>query len=262
MRDDVAGAAAAAFKLFGQTIHHRHHRQYSASVSSSEEPRSRLTIPTLDPATTSPKEAASEREDRTESDKEGERSSPSPTATRGEYQKPASEAGQGDGDGDGDGKRVTPKDKSGVDRTAKCPRCDSADTKFCYFNNYSTTQPRHFCRRCQRFWTNGGNQRNLPVGSGRRKRKPKAAVFIKDQGGQVLDGFLCGHSLPSSSSAPSGSWGHGMEELNLEEVNQEGFSSLLGWPHGGYPPAYYCFDGESCDASVSSGSKYGSSSNG
>ncbi|XP_031493498.1 dof zinc finger protein 5-like isoform X2 [Nymphaea colorata] len=207
-------------------------------------------------------EAASEREDRTESDKEGERSSPSPTATRGEYQKPASEAGQGDGDGDGDGKRVTPKDKSGVDRTAKCPRCDSADTKFCYFNNYSTTQPRHFCRRCQRFWTNGGNQRNLPVGSGRRKRKPKAAVFIKDQGGQVLDGFLCGHSLPSSSSAPSGSWGHGMEELNLEEVNQEGFSSLLGWPHGGYPPAYYCFDGESCDASVSSGSKYGSSSNG
>ncbi|KAF2318759.1 hypothetical protein GH714_010503 [Hevea brasiliensis] len=26
----------------------------------------------------------------------------------------------------------------------KCPRCESTNTKFCYFNNYSLTQPRHF----------------------------------------------------------------------------------------------------------------------
>lgn len=32
----------------------------------------------------------------------------------------------------------------------KCPRCDSTNTKFCYFNNYSLSQPRHFCKACKR----------------------------------------------------------------------------------------------------------------
>ena len=27
-----------------------------------------------------------------------------------------------------------------------CPRCGSADTKFCYFNNYNAKQPRYFCK--------------------------------------------------------------------------------------------------------------------
>ncbi|XBI23062.1 hypothetical protein VPH35_064005 [Triticum aestivum] len=46
-----------------------------------------------------------------------------------------------------------------------CPRCDSINTKFCYFNNYSFTQPRHFCRACRRYWTRGGALPNVPVGS-------------------------------------------------------------------------------------------------
>lgn len=25
----------------------------------------------------------------------------------------------------------------------KCPRCDSENTKFCYYNNYSLSQPRY-----------------------------------------------------------------------------------------------------------------------
>lgn len=53
----------------------------------------------------------------------------------------------------------------------KCPRCDSSNTKFCYFNNYSLTQPRHFCKHCRRYWTNGGALRNVPVGGGCRKNK-------------------------------------------------------------------------------------------
>uniref|UniRef100_A0A803KS00 Dof zinc finger protein n=1 Tax=Chenopodium quinoa TaxID=63459 RepID=A0A803KS00_CHEQI len=44
----------------------------------------------------------------------------------------------------------------------KCPRCDSSNTKFCYFNNYSLTQPRHFCKGCRRYWTRGGALRNVP----------------------------------------------------------------------------------------------------
>ncbi|KAG6396059.1 hypothetical protein SASPL_142197 [Salvia splendens] len=52
-----------------------------------------------------------------------------------------------------------------------CPRCNSMDTKFCYFNNYNVNQPRHFCKNCQRYWTAGGTMRNVPVGAGRRKNK-------------------------------------------------------------------------------------------
>ncbi|VVA92370.1 unnamed protein product [Arabis nemorensis] len=57
------------------------------------------------------------------------------------------------------------------DKILPCPRCKSADTKFCYYNNYNVNQPRHFCRNCQRYWTSGGSMRTVPVGSGRRKNK-------------------------------------------------------------------------------------------
>ncbi|KAG2728860.1 hypothetical protein I3843_01G218500 [Carya illinoinensis] len=58
----------------------------------------------------------------------------------------------------------------------KCPRCDSTNTKFCYYNNYNLSQPRHFCKNCRRYWTKGGALRNIPVGGGTRKnakRGPK-----------------------------------------------------------------------------------------
>ncbi|CAA2983939.1 dof zinc finger -like [Olea europaea subsp. europaea] len=62
----------------------------------------------------------------------------------------------------------------------KCPRCDSINTKFCYYNNYSLSQPRHFCKSCKRYWTRGGTIRNVPVGGGFRrnkrvKREPQSA---------------------------------------------------------------------------------------
>ncbi|GAA0158506.1 hypothetical protein LIER_15513 [Lithospermum erythrorhizon] len=54
---------------------------------------------------------------------------------------------------------------------AKCPRCDSTNTKFCYYNNYNLSQPRHFCKGCRRYWTKGGALRNVPVGGGCRRNK-------------------------------------------------------------------------------------------
>nr|CAC85945.1 dof zinc finger protein [Hordeum vulgare subsp. vulgare] len=97
----------------------------------------------------------------------------------------------GVGDGDGGGSRISmsmsmlersrlvrvPQPVSGLN----CPRCDSTNTKFCYFNNYSLTQPRHFCRACRRYWTRGGALRNIPIGGGyrrhaKRRAKPKAAT--------------------------------------------------------------------------------------
>ncbi|KAL2344067.1 hypothetical protein Fmac_005352 [Flemingia macrophylla] len=61
----------------------------------------------------------------------------------------------------------------------KCPRCDSMNTKFCYFNNYSLSQPRHFCKTCKRYWTHGGTFRNIPVGGGSRKgnKRARASAF-------------------------------------------------------------------------------------
>ncbi|KAE8708874.1 putative RNA binding protein [Hibiscus syriacus] len=35
------------------------------------------------------------------------------------------------------------------DKIIPCPRCNSMETKFCYFNNYNVNQPRHFCKGCQ-----------------------------------------------------------------------------------------------------------------
>ncbi|KAI3461469.1 hypothetical protein Pfo_018132 [Paulownia fortunei] len=58
-----------------------------------------------------------------------------------------------------------------AEQALKCPRCDSTNTKFCYYNNYSLSQPRYFCKSCRRYWTKGGTLRNVPVGGGCRKNK-------------------------------------------------------------------------------------------
>lgn len=73
----------------------------------------------------------------------------------------------------GEGRQNPLDDKSlqKPDKVVACPRCDSLDTKFCYYNNYNVNQPRHFCKNCQRYWTAGGTLRNVPVGAGRRKNK-------------------------------------------------------------------------------------------
>ncbi|KAL9261846.1 Dof zinc finger protein DOF5.3-like protein [Drosera capensis] len=57
------------------------------------------------------------------------------------------------------------------DETLNCPRCDSTNTKFCYYNNYSLSQPRYFCKSCRRYWTKSGTLRNVPAGGGCRNNK-------------------------------------------------------------------------------------------
>ncbi|KAF7031751.1 hypothetical protein CFC21_043031 [Triticum aestivum] len=66
---------------------------------------------------------------------------------------------------------------TGAEVAPNCPRCDSPNTKFCYYNNYSLSQPRYFCKGCRRYWTKGGSLRNVPVGGGCRKnRRGKSSV--------------------------------------------------------------------------------------
>ncbi|XP_039010968.1 dof zinc finger protein 1-like isoform X2 [Hibiscus syriacus] len=85
------------------------------------------------------------------------------------------------------------------DQTLNCPRCNSTNTKFCYYNNYSLSQPRYFCKTCRRYWTEGGSLRNVPVGGGSRKNKRA----------------LSSPSLSSSAAAPQNHKIHGGQDLNL-----------------------------------------------
>ncbi|XP_047938222.1 dof zinc finger protein DOF1.8-like [Salvia hispanica] len=101
-------------------------------------------------------------------------------------------------------RKVRPQKEEAIN----CPRCHSTNTKFCYYNNYSLTQPRYFCKTCRRYWTEGGTLRNVPVGGGSRKNK---------------------RSSSSSSNSPFSSQNpkiqHQGHDLNL------GFQAAAGPPH-------------------------------
>ncbi|TQD71607.1 hypothetical protein C1H46_042858 [Malus baccata] len=74
----------------------------------------------------------------------------------------------------------------------KCPRCESSNTKFCYYNNYNLSQPRHFCKDYKRYWTKGGAQRNIPVDGEKRKNMKKSSSSASKRSSS---------SLSSSSAA-------------------------------------------------------------
>ncbi|XP_022953323.1 dof zinc finger protein DOF3.6-like [Cucurbita moschata] len=97
---------------------------------------------------------------------------------------PAAAGGGGGGGGGGVPSSIRPGSMTDRARMAKipqpeaglkCPRCESTNTKFCYFNNYSLTQPRHFCKTCRRYWTRGGAMRNVPVGGGCRRSSKRSS---------------------------------------------------------------------------------------
>ncbi|CAK9174725.1 unnamed protein product [Ilex paraguariensis] len=86
----------------------------------------------------------------------------------------------------------------------KCPRCESTNTKFCYFNNYSLTQPRHFCKTCRRYWTRGGALRSVPVGGGCRRNKRSKASSSKSPAGSSDHQSNSGSTtIVSSTSGPA-----------------------------------------------------------
>ncbi|KAE9587923.1 hypothetical protein Lal_00003113 [Lupinus albus] len=114
------------------------------------------------------------------------------------------------GDGGGSGRLVPVADQSPQlakmlppDQTPqKCPRCESTNTKFCYYNNYNLSQPRHFCKTCRRYWTRGGALRNVPVGGGcRRNKKNKRSSRSKSP--SCTDNYKPTLSNSSSSNPSS-----------------------------------------------------------
>ncbi|KAL6651787.1 hypothetical protein ACP70R_010712 [Stipagrostis hirtigluma subsp. patula] len=111
----------------------------------------------------------------------------------------------------------------------ECPRCGSTNTKFCYYNNYSTAQPRHFCRACRRYWTHGGTLRDVPVGGacrrggGKRRRvsaEPSASASPPTAAARAEDAF------PDLATFPFLSDGSFLPQLDLGGVAPAAFS----WP--------------------------------
>ncbi|XP_024523888.1 dof zinc finger protein DOF3.1-like [Selaginella moellendorffii] len=69
------------------------------------------------------------------------------------------------------------------DNVYQCPRCQSYNTRFDYYNNEKRDQPRFACRACKKQWTQGGKIR--AASSGGRKRKGKASSSSSDGGGSM-----------------------------------------------------------------------------
>ncbi|OMO56774.1 Zinc finger, Dof-type [Corchorus capsularis] len=126
-----------------------------------------------------------------------------------------------------------------------CPRCDSTNTKFCYYNNYNFSQPRHFCKSCRRYWTHGGTLRDIPVGGGTRKnaKRSRTATSIATSHATIMSATNAAtttttshhhnYPLPATPvllplSANQGSFGIGGESKGNGGGNLCGsFTSLL-----------------------------------
>ncbi|XP_051124757.1 dof zinc finger protein DOF3.1-like [Andrographis paniculata] len=117
----------------------------------------------------------------------------------------------------------------------KCPRCDSSNTKFCYYNNYSLAQPRYFCKACRRYWTHGGTLRNVPVGGGcRRGKRPRPISIPSSSRSQII-------ATPHSSSPPIPSRNYigmisGESSVRASPSMANSFFSGGGFLHSAAPP--------------------------
>ncbi|KAF8092722.1 hypothetical protein N665_0402s0015 [Sinapis alba] len=129
-----------------------------------------------------------------------------------------------------------------------CPRCDSPNTKFCYYNNYNLSQPRHFCKNCRRYWTKGGSLRNIPVGGGSRKNtskrssssssSPKSKTVavsseesrVTGNSGQEMDPTRMLYGLPVGDPI-GGSFGS-LLASNMQQIRVGNYETGSGWYPG------------------------------
>ncbi|XP_027360334.1 cyclic dof factor 1-like [Abrus precatorius] len=225
----------SAIKLFGRTISLPRNKEVSSTNGSSSEPVHPLPPEDCSDhsppsSSSSPREVNSTRDHEAERDKEPSREeltsaqdeeashkateevksptsssileNPKTPSTERETSlpKPSKNTEQSDTTQD-----KTPKKP---DKILACPRCNSMDTKFCYYNNYNVNQPRHFCKNCQRYWTAGGTMRNVPVGAGRRKNKNSSSSvthyrqMMVPEAIQIPNGSLHSAVLTFGSDSP------------------------------------------------------------
>ncbi|KAK8504848.1 hypothetical protein V6N12_033099 [Hibiscus sabdariffa] len=110
------------------------------------------------------------------------------------------------------------------DQALKCPRCDSTNTKFCYYNNYSLSQPRYFCKSCRRYWTKGGTLRNVPVGGGCRKNRRSSSSSKRTQ-----DQLLTSNDNNNNNTLPPLSYDTNDLSLAFARLQKQGNNVNLGF---------------------------------
>ncbi|XP_062222469.1 dof zinc finger protein 2-like isoform X1 [Phragmites australis] len=152
-----------------------------------------------------------------------------PGAQRAGAPAPAT-AAPGAGAGAGTERRPRPQ----KEKALNCPRCNSTNTKFCYYNNYSLQQPRYFCKTCRRYWTEGGSLRNVPVGGGSRKNKRSSSSVSS-----------AAAAAASTSAAVSGTVPVELAAKNPKLMHEAAHDLNLAFPHhhgrGLQPPEFAAF---------------------
>jgi len=123
------------------------------------------------------------------------------------------------GAGAGTERRARPQ----KEKALNCPRCNSTNTKFCYYNNYSLQQPRYFCKTCRRYWTEGGSLRNVPVGGGSRKNKRSSSSVVPSAAASASTSAAVSGSVPVGLAAKNPKLMHeGAQDLNLAFPHHHG----------------------------------------
>ena len=106
-----------------------------------------------------------------------------------------------------------------IEIAPNCPRCASSNTKFCYYNNYSLSQPRYFCKGCRRYWTKGGSLRNVPVGGGCRKNRRSKSSKVPTRDRSSLSTYSPDSTeLSDNSNGDSGSGSQPGSDIDLAVV--------------------------------------------
>ncbi|CAN4084017.1 unnamed protein product [Withania somnifera] len=124
----------------------------------------------------------------------------------------------------------------------KCPRCDSINTKFCYYNNYNKSQPRHYCKGCKRHWTEGGTLRNVPIGGGRKNKRlrpsdpvdhiiERKCVTLKMMNHKRCPFISTTSTSPTTSSMPSVTIRRNSTTMNEDVKNRPSSSSSSSLPY-------------------------------
>ncbi|KAL6882611.1 hypothetical protein ACP4OV_011301 [Aristida adscensionis] len=114
------------------------------------------------------------------------------------------------------------------EKALNCPRCNSTNTKFCYYNNYSLQQPRYFCKTCRRYWTEGGSLRNVPVGGGSRKNKRSSSSSAS---------AAASTSASATSSSMAGAVGAASKNPKLAHEGAQDLNLAFPHHHGGLQAA-------------------------
>ncbi|KAA8547253.1 hypothetical protein F0562_003883 [Nyssa sinensis] len=142
----------------------------------------------------------------------------------------------------GDHRRATKTHQAGAPppepEHLPCPRCDSTNTKFCYYNNYNFSQPRHFCKSCRRYWTHGGTLRDIPVGGGSRKNAKRSRTTTSSSSASTQDyHHMSSSTTPVLVSLPTADNGGSVPFLGDAKPSMSvcgSFTSLLGTQGPGF----------------------------